>query len=120
MDDFLVCVGCGSRVCRRPQKEGLAISCRCGAYSPIFEVEGTGELYGLPASLMMAVTSGKTPAHLEYYLGRSSHTSPIKTAVEHELRKLGAISEDECEECRKRIIETGIQMAGGDVDSSGF
>lgn len=114
---YLVCVGCGQRLCHKPTAKLtiLALSCRCGAISPILQEEGADTVYSsMPASLMLAIGSGKKPPHIEFYLGRSAHTSPIKSKVEEMLRHLGAISEDECEVCRQKTIATGIMLASGE------
>ena len=100
-EEWLCCVGCGKRVAKYWPDQTLAISCRCGAGAPILFLEGTETRPSLPFSLLHALQMrelGRSviPPHLEYYLGHSEHTSPIKRMVIAELRGLGCISENEC------------------------
>jgi len=117
-DRYLCCVGCGRRV-SKPAKH-LAISCRCGAMSPFLYLEGLGQVHSFPGSFLVLkinyALSGKNPnmPHIEYFLGRSRHTSPMKADTEASLRAIGCISENECPECVQRTVSTANEIVGGE------
>lgn len=66
-----------------------------------------------PASFVLS--RGRTPPHLEYYLGHSDHKSDLKTAFVKSLRRAGSSAQAECleGECQaavrrqERIAEIG-------------
>lgn len=112
MTKYLVCVGCGERICRYEPGATLAMSCQCGAGSPILLLEGTLVPSSFPASILLQVAKGeKIKSHIEYYLGYSQYSSFEKEASEKMLRSFGAISENECEECITKTVEEGIRIA---------
>jgi hypothetical protein len=100
---MLRCVGCGSTI---PwDGRGLfAYTCPCGATLLIDDGGGLA----LPVSLVMAVAEHREIPHIDYYLGRSSHTSPEKEKAYEFLRSLGARWSWECEQCRSIIVERTI------------
>ena len=55
----------------------------------------------LPASLGLGLARGKQLAHLDYYVGLSSHTSEQKNDFIRLLRARGAIWSWECPDCRE-------------------
>lgn len=92
----LYCLGCGGIVARINRPVALAISCgHCRAYSPILQ-DDAGHLL-MPASLTRGLPFS-APAHLEYYLGYSDHTSPTKQRMIEALVGLGHRSQQSCEE----------------------
>lgn len=108
---MLYCVGCGNPVARLPGPgDMLAISCQCGAYSPILvtqEVLASLEPVWttFPASLRAILTGAKQAGHWENYLGDDPIT-PCGRAwktflIEHGLTSMADCPEDQC----KRGIE---------------
>lgn len=106
MTEPLFCVGCGHQVCHAPPPGGtLAISCACGAGSPIMHME-SGEIWGLPASLvgfLGGLPPGQEPPHLEFYLGYSGHQSDLREKLEGELKATGCTSQQECQQPRCKV-----------------
>ena len=104
MADMLYCVGCGKAVAEYVPEQTLAISCRCGADSPILAREDGG-MYGLPFSLVHAELEGQTKGHLERYLGFSDHESDLKTEWRQSLIKRDYTPMEECpdEQCREYV-----------------
>ncbi len=94
------CVGCGRHVIDVTPGQVLAISCICGAMAPILVNEDlrSADHLSFPASLVLAQRAGKPPAHLEYYLGFSDHTSELKALALTLLQERGSISQAECDE----------------------
>lgn len=106
MSEPLFCVGCGRQVCHVPPAGGvLAISCACGAGSPIMHMEN-GEIWGLPASLvgfLGGLPPGQEPPHLELYLGYSAYQSELREKLEGELKASGCSSQRECPQPRCKV-----------------
>lgn len=117
------CVGCGKIVCRSDPGP-LAISCLCGAQSPIL-VDQAGSLQRVPQSLGMRLlgrmlppaclgaVEEKKPQHLEYYLGYSRHKSKAKAAWYELIRKLGLVSQQECQDkkCQEAYYQRRICLS---------
>jgi len=112
IDKMLHCIGCGNAVAKDVPGQTLAISCSCGAGSPLLEADGQ-TLASIPASLMKlsyeyveGIKSeqdlAKEAPHLEYYLGYSDHDSPAKTNAVAFLKVLGCTAQQDCPELRCR------------------
>ncbi len=111
------CIGCDRAVINMEQGGTVAIACTCGAGAPIlYDPDGEGGL-APPASLvrllMLTSESLAAPPHLEYYLGYSDYTSPLKEAAIKALRAHGSTSQSEClnpqcqEQFRHQVAEEG-------------
>lgn len=104
--DFLVCIGCDHVVGQYLPGDTLAISCKCGAISPVLTFDRE-QVTSTPLSLIQMKLRGPVkgePAHLEIYLGFSDHESPLKSQLEKELREINCISMRECDrtDCQER------------------
>jgi hypothetical protein len=66
-------------------------------------VDDDGRMY-FPASLVRVLAEGGKAPHIDYYLGRSNHTSETKEKLIDLLRGLGSIWSWECEECRNKVV----------------
>lgn len=97
------CLGCGKPI-PWDGKSTLCYTCPCGAH--VFEEDG--QLF-IPASLSRCLSvlhqeSGRREAvdlpHLDYLVGTSSHTSPLKTLFVEMIVKLGGKWMSDCEKCR--------------------
>lgn len=105
-------VGCGQRLYDYQPDQMMAISCDCGALAPIMALhldDPAESVIGLPASLVLGVQEKTQLAHLEYYLGFSSFSCPVKEAWEKALRKLGSTSMAECTESRCQEYASRMQ-----------
>jgi len=96
----IYCVGCGN-VIPWDGKGLFAYTCRCGA---TLLMDEKGNLI-MPASLVLAIAEGRTPAHIDYYVGKSSYTNKVKDKAIEMLKRLGAIWSWECPECRDKVVE---------------
>ena len=103
----LYCAGCGEAVAHRYEPGAmLAISCRCGAYSPVL-YSGSEDLFSIPSSLTLLLAmspaqltlrrKGQLP-HLESYLGYSAHTDERKEAWRCTLENIGLTSQERCQD----------------------
>lgn len=109
----LYCVGCGAVAALAWPGDVLAISCKCGAYSPLLAEaldDPFGKLWSMPASLMRIISgevSAEARPHVENYLGYSGGTNPAKRFWENQLRAYGLTSAADCEreECRERYAQ---------------
>ncbi len=104
MSDNLYCVGCGNSIAKEVPGHTLAISCRCGADSPILARED-GSGYGLPYSLVNPRRAEGQKAHLERYLGFSDHESALKAEWREALVNRNYTPMVECPEaqCREYV-----------------
>ncbi len=96
----LHCVGCGNLVFSNYTRGmTLAISCTCGAYSPITFNPKTNEIISYSYGLAMAIANMSSESHFENYLGYNfSHISDIKSYWMKFLKELGMTSQQDCEE----------------------
>ena len=91
------CIGCDFLI----PWDGRGIfcyTCPCGAH--IFYNDETGQL-SIPASLAIALHEKGSIPHLDYLIGESNHTSPVKEAIRETLVACGAIWMKDCEQCRR-------------------
>lgn len=95
MGTRLHCLGCGNFVVESEPDMTLAISCRCGALSPILVTE-TESLVSIPGSLAMIAEVQGQKAHVERYLGYSDHTSDAKATLRRILLATGLTPMEEC------------------------
>jgi hypothetical protein len=65
--------------------------------------------FAFPLSLLRAIYEHREPPHIDYYVGRSSHTSPEKEKAIQLLKALGARWSWECEECHARKLWKEIE-----------
>ncbi len=94
----LHCLGCGELLVPNYKGGMLAISCSCGAESPIL-VDENGKFQSCSLSLARALTEGSSIAHYEIYLGyRFTHTDIEKSQWTLRLRDLGMTSQQDCDE----------------------
>ena len=99
MAEKLYCLGCGIFVIESAPGHLLAISCRCGADSPILCKEN-GTIYSLPSSLY-GISKVKGPkAHIEHYLGFSDHKSAAKDLYRDALTTRGLAPFADCDEAK--------------------
>jgi len=96
------CLGCGGEILW-DGKGVLAYTCPCGA-TVFYDEEIDG--YYIPVSLLRVMALGEEVYHIDYYLGKSNHTSPEKDAFYEKLRQMGAIWSWECPQCRERVVRT--------------
>ena len=97
------CLGCGSEI----GWDGtgvLAYTCPCGA--TVFYDEGKS--VSPPVSLILAFAGKRELSHIDYYLGKSDHTSLEKEKLYNLLREKGAIWSWECKGCKSRVIEKTV------------
>lgn len=120
----LYCLGCGRPICTAEPGKLLAISCACGAYSPILVAKGMADVASMPVSFLEFARENlvgpKTPAvikeamtaagfkrasppHWEFWLGYSDHMSPFKEQLLAMLKEAGSTSQADCPEpkCKK-------------------
>lgn len=103
------CLGCGAPI-NWDGKSLFAYTCPCGA--TILYDETTG--YHPPASLIIGLHEKRELPHIDYYLGKSSHTSLEKEGAYKFLREKGCIWSWECDQCRERVIDrTVMEIANG-------
>jgi len=93
------CLGCGRDI-PWDGVEMFCYTCPCGAL-----VFYQGENVFPPASLVLKLGKGEELSHIDYYLGKSSYTSPEKEVFYNSLRERGAIWSWECPECRDRFLQ---------------
>jgi len=93
------CVGCGG-IIPWDGKGLFAYTCPCGA-TLFADEEGR---FAFPLSLLRAIYEHREPPHIDYYVGRSSHTSPEKEKAIQLLKALGARWSWECETCHARKL----------------
>ena len=91
------CVGCNG-VIPWSGKGLFSYTCGCGGH--IFYDEETNGL-APPASLGIAIHEKKELPHLDYLVGESVFTSPLKERLIKELMSQGAIWMKDCEQCKK-------------------
>ena len=106
------CVGCDSKI-PWDGKGSFCYTCPCGAH--IFYDEETEKL-APPASMVIAIHEKKNLPHLDYLVGESQYTSPLKERLIKELISLGAIWMKDCKQCQndgtlKRHLEREAYLA---------
>lgn len=89
------CVGCDYGI-NWDGKVTLCWTCPCGAH--IFYDDESGSL-APPASLIRAIFGKTELPHLDYLVGRSNFTSPLKESIISGLIFLGAIWMKDCRQC---------------------
>ncbi len=95
----LHCLGCGELRISNYTGGTLAISCICGAGSPILYDPIQDKVIAQPYSLtQLLLQDQQTSVHLEYYLGYSFHINDMKTQTEELLKLRGLISQQDCDE----------------------
>ena len=102
------CLGCGAHY-PDPKGSVMAMTCQCGA--TMFIGDDDVPLY--PASFWSKIANRDygnvdkevTFPHIDYYVGRSSHTSQRKEDMIKFLRNHGTIWSWECEECKESVIK---------------
>jgi hypothetical protein len=88
------CVGCDIVISW--SGEGvLCYTCPCGSH--IFYGENSNFL--VPTSLVAALVEKRDVPHLDYLIGSSSYTSPIKERLMNDLIAYGAIWMKDCPQC---------------------
>jgi len=105
------CLGCGVRI-PWDGKGLFAYTCRCRATA--FRDEKWN--LSMPVSFWEMLKEGREPPHIDYYLGVTKYTSPLKEQVYELLRKLGAVYSWECDECRENIV----RFVRADVELGAF
>lgn len=95
------CLGCGINMGWVKGIGALAYTCYCG--STVFYGDA-GQLV-LPTSFILGLTEDRDPTHIDYYIGKSAHTSPEKESFIAMLKSLGAIWSWECDECRDHFLQ---------------
>ena len=90
------CVGCDSSIDWNG-KDSFCYTCPCGGH--IF-YDDTLKL-APPASLVIAIYEKRDLPHLDYLVGNSNFTSPLKEKLIEELKSLGAVWMKDCEQCQK-------------------
>jgi hypothetical protein len=92
------CIGCDSPV-PWDGKGLFCYTCPCGAH--IFYDDETGRPV-IPVSLAFALHYKKKDVpHLDYLIGESDYTSPVKEEITRFLIERGAIWMKDCEQCRQ-------------------
>ena len=91
------CVGCDRSI---PWDGEGMFSYTCGCDARIFYDETTGKM-AYPASFAINAAGGGQLPHLDGLVGKSDHTSPVKERLIAELRQLGSIWMEECEQCKR-------------------
>jgi hypothetical protein len=94
------CLGCGGSIPWNGRGV-FAYTCSCGA--TIF-YDGKTSIHP-PASLVIGLAKKRELPHIDYYLGKSSHTSHEKEEMYDFLRSKGCVWSWECERCKFRTIE---------------
>jgi hypothetical protein len=89
------CVGCDAEIGWNGEGT-LCYTCRCDGH--IFYNTETGQLV-LPSSLIIAIHEKRDLSHLDYLIGKSDFTSPLKERLIEELKSLGAIWMKDCPQC---------------------
>lgn len=89
------CVGCNSEI-GWDGKGTLCYTCRCDGHT--FYNDETGQ-FAPPSSLIIAIYEKRDLPHLDYLIGKSDFTSPLKEKLIEELRSLGAVWMKECPQC---------------------
>ena len=57
---------------------------------------------GIPGSILLGLSKrSNIRAHLDHLVGESNHTSPLKEMLIEELRQIGSVWMEECEQCKK-------------------
>ena len=91
------CIGCDSQI--GWDGEGtLCYTCPCGGH--IFYDDKSARL-APPASLVIAIHEKRDLPHLDYLVGKSDFTSPLKERLIEELKSLGAIWMKDCKQCQE-------------------
>lgn len=111
------CIGCGNQI----GWDGggtLCYTCPCGSHTFCDE---SGRL-APPASLILGLYRGESPPHLDYLVGKSSYTSPLKERFIQELVSLGAIWMKDCRQCAEdgtyqRVLDLEKAQAVFEADS---
>lgn len=111
-------VGCGRALFDSEHARGMALSCACGAYSPIVAPDLNNPAPGadiLPSSLVsLMMRAGErelmASVHVETYLGYSDFRCPAKAAWEIKLKALGMTAAGACSEqrCRDRAERLAV------------
>ena len=89
------CIGC-DLIIPWDGKGGFCYTCRCGAH--IF-YDDEGNHLALPASLIISLSQGREPPHLDYLVGNSNYTSSRKESLIKELLAKGSVWMKDCEQC---------------------
>ena len=90
------CIGCDGNI-SWDGKGLFSYTCPCGSHA--FYNEETKHL-SLPFSFVRGLQLKAPLPHLNYLVGESNHTSPIKEQLIKELREKGSIWMEECEQCK--------------------
>ncbi len=110
----LHCVGCGNIVFSNYERgTTLAISCACGAYSPILFDPETNKTVSYSYSLMRDIRNKSSVSHFENYLGyHFFHTSDLKSYWLRFVKEIGMTSQQDCDEEKcLRIYERKVTHA---------
>ena len=91
------CLGC-DRDIGWDGKGMFSYTCVCG--SRIF-YQMEGKYLAFPSSLILSITAHRQVPHLNYLIGESDFTSPLKEKLIKELRSKGSIWMEECDQCKK-------------------
>ncbi len=89
------CIGCNNKI-GWDGKGILCYTCPCGGH--IFYDDKSGRL-APPSSLAIAIAEKRELPHLDYLIGNSEFTSPLKERLTKELMDLGAIWMKDCPQC---------------------
>jgi len=95
------CLGCGINMDWIKGAGTLAYTCYCGATTFYGDA---GQLM-LPTSFLTGIAKGHDPAHIDYYIGKSAHTSPEKESFITMIKGLGAVWSWECDKCRDHTLQ---------------
>lgn len=91
------CLGC-DRDIGWDGKGMFCYTCVCG--STIFYQVETQSI-AFPASLVLSLVAHRSIPHLNYLVGESDFTSPLKERLIEELRSRGFIWMEECDQCKR-------------------
>lgn len=76
----------------------FSFTCPCGS-RVLYDSETLR--IALPSSLVLSLATHRATPHLNYIVGESDSTSPLKERFIEELRRRGFIWMEECEQCKK-------------------
>lgn len=97
----LYCIGCGKQIFTIGQVTNhvMAMSCNCGAYSPVtataenlLKSGDISNIYTMPTSLYGIFDDGSikvSASHYENYIGFSDFTCPMKLWLINEMKRYG-------------------------------
>lgn len=104
------CVGCNTSIGWNGQGI-LCYTCPCGSHT--FYNDETMKLV-LPGSLVLAIYKERGLPHLDYLIGESDFTSPLKERLVEELKTEGAIWMKDCKQC----LEDGTYQRRLDIEKA--